>query len=308
MDNEQTIPNHYVQGFVANLSLVPQQTESRLVSCVTADLGYTGAGKMFNADDIGDDDDEQEVNTRAPDSPESFSEHQRRVGFFKAYQKGRFVDNLDVVRMLQDPTNTVMAGMMATKRRATDDRIIAAFNADVREGENGENTVAFPSSQIIAASNRDFLHDAEVVPGSGALPLTVGKLIKARTMLDASEVEGQSFFGATAHQLGNLLSSTPATSSDYNTIKALAGGETNSFMGFTFVRTERLKIVAANVRGCFAWKKTAMIYKERPIQNAWIKPRLDKSGRLYAYYEVERGAVRHYDKGVIQVNCAEDVF
>jgi len=58
-------------------------------------------------------------------------------------------------------------------------------------------------------------------------------------MLDKSELEGERYFAAGSDQLSNLLSSTAATSGDYNTIKALVNGETNSFMGFTFVRTER---------------------------------------------------------------------
>lgn len=307
MDNEATIPSHYVQGFISNLNLAPQQTDARLVGCVDADLSHTKPGKMFNADDIGADDDEVEVVTRAPDSPESFSEHKRRVGFFKSYQKGRFIDDLDVVRMMQDPTNTVMAGMMATKRRATDDRIIAGFFADAREGEEGGTTVTFPAGQIIAVDNRDYLHDAETVAASGDLPLTVGKLIKAKTMLDQSEIEGERYFAAGSVQLGNLLSSTAVTSADYNGIKALVNGETNSFMGFKFVRTERLP-VASSIRKCCAWVKPAMVYKERPIQNAWIDRRKDKSGRWYAYYEVERGSLRRYDTGVIQVLCTEVVF
>lgn len=304
MSNEST---QYVPGFIANLSMVPQQKEARLVNCVDADLSYTKEGKLFNADDIGSDDDEVEVVTRAPPSPESYADHQRRVGYFKSYGKGRFIENLDVVRMMQDPTNTIMAGMMATKRRATDDKIISGMFGAARSGETGENTVAYLSAQTILPDNRDFLHDAESVPGSGNLPLTVGKIIKSKVMLDQSELEGDRYFGCGSVQLGNLLSTTAVTSSDYNNIKALVNGETNTFMGFTFVRSERFP-VATNIRDCGAWIKPALQYKERPIVNASIQPRADRSNRLYAYYEVERGSLRRYDTGVIKVQCSEVVF
>lgn len=304
MSNEA---QHYVPGFVANLRLAPGQNEARFVNAVLSDLNHTTPGKLFNADDIGQDDEEVEVNGRAPPSPESFADHVRRVGSFKSYAKGRWIETLEKVRMLQDPTNTVMAGMMATKRRATDQAIINAFFAPAREGETGETTVNFPASQVIAADDRDFLHDAETVPGSGDLPLTVGKLIKAKVMLDKSEIEGQRFFGVSAHQLGNLLSSTPVTSQDYAQVKRLVDGQTNDLMGFTFIRSEKLNL-ASNIRDCVAWVKDAMLYKERPIENAWIDRRKDRSGRWYAYYEVERGAVRRYDQGVLKVQCSEIVF
>lgn len=305
MSNEA---NQYVPGFVANLQLTPQQLTSRLVGAVDADLSYTNPGKLFNADDIDQDDDEVAVEGRAPPSPESYANHLRRVGFLKSAAKGRFIESLDKVRMLTDPSNTVMAGMMATKWRASDDRIIAAFNEASNNGENGTTSVAFPAAQVIGVQDRGYIHDAEVLPASGDLPLTIGKLIGAKVKLDQSELEGERYIVVSAIQLGNLLSSTPATSGDYQSVKALANGETSAFMGFNFIRSERLPYAAANIRSCFAWVKPAIQYKERPIENARITQRADRSYRWYAYYEVERGALRRYDGGVVQINTSEIVF
>lgn len=302
-----SVEQHYVDGFIANLALAPQQKTARLVMCVDADLSYSKPGQMFNCDDIAGDDDEVDVVARAPVSPESFAEHVRRVGFFKSSAKGRFLENLDVARMLQDPASTVMQGMMATKQRATDDAIIAGLFAAARQGATGENSVAYDTTnQQIAADSRVFLHASEssVVAGSGDLPLTVGKLILAKNKLDKSELEGERYFACGSDQLSNLLSSTAATSGDYNTIKALVNGETNSFMGFTFVRTERMP-VAASIRACAAWVKPALQYRERPIVTARITQRADRSYRWYAYYEVERGSARRYDTGVVKVLCKE---
>lgn len=298
---------HYTPGFIANLQLAPGQNESRLVNGVLADLNHTTPGKLFNADDIGQDDDEEEIVGRAPPSPEGYARHVRRVGSFRSFGSGRFIETLEKVRMLEDPSNTIMASMMSKKKRGTDRSIIGAFFADAREGETGETTVAFPAGQTIAVDNRDFLHDDETVAGSGNLPLTVGKLIKARVMLDQSEIEGERYFACSAVQIGNLLSSTPATNRDYGEIAELASGRNNRALGFTFIRSELLP-VASNIRDCAAWVKPAMIYKERPIENAWIERRKDRSGRWYAYYEVERGACRRYDNGVIRVRCSEIVF
>ncbi|PZQ63357.1 MAG: hypothetical protein DI570_09195 [Phenylobacterium zucineum] len=296
----------YVPGFVSNLQLVPQQTDSRLYHAVMAEMGYTGAGTLFNADDVLDDEDEEDVEERAPPTPESFGEKRRRVGFFKASSKQRWIEDLDVARQMQDPTNTVMAGMMATKNRATDRRIIRAFTEPAREGQNGENSVNFPAANIIGVADRKFLHDAENVPASGNLPLTIGKIINAKVRLDKSEVKGPRFFGCTADQIGNLLASTPTTSKDYGKLEALNEGTIDKFMGFTFIRTELFPL-SGNIRTNVAWCKEAVNYKERPVKNARIGERADRSYRMQAYYEVERGAARRYDNGVVHVLCDESI-
>jgi hypothetical protein len=305
MSNEAT---QYVPGFMANLRLSPQQMEKRFIGAVDADLSHTAPGTLFNADDIGvANGNEVTVTGRAPPTPEGFADHKRRVGFFEAKANQRWIETLEKVRMLVDPTNPIMESMMAEKNRGSDDRIIQGLFENSRNGQNGETSTAFPAAQIIAVDNRDFIHDAEVLPGSGNLPLTVGKLIKAKIMLDQSELEGERYFACSSIQLGNLLSSTPVTSADYNTIGALAAGKTDDFMGFKFIRSERLT-VATNIRRCAAWVKPAIQYKERPITNAQLTQRADRSYRWQAYYEVERGCLRRYDEGVVQVLCTEVVF
>lgn len=307
MSNEA---EHYTPGFRSNLELMPQVKNSRLIQCVDADLSYTDVGKMFNADDI-DVDDPQDVVGRVPDSPEGFADHSRRVGFFRAFHDGRFIEDLEKVRMLQDPANKVMAGMTAKKWKKHDSLIISTFDGSSYNGENGTDVEAFPAAQIIAANDRNFLHDAETVAASGDLPLTVGKLIYTGVKLDEAEIDtddggngGQRFFAWSARQKGQLLSTTAATSADYAQVKALVSGQINEAFGFTFVRLETLP-KAAGIRRCFGWVRKAIHFKNRPIQNAWIDRRKDKSGRWYAYYETEHGALRRYDTGVVAVDCAE---
>lgn len=304
--------NNYTPGFSANLELLPQVKNSRLIQCVDADMAYTKEGKMFNADDV-DVGDPKDIEGRFPETPRGEADHYRRVGFLKGFHDARQIETLEKVRMLTDPANKIMAGMMAKKWKKHDLKIIEAFDGPSYNGENGTDIVAFPSSQIIAAANRDFLHAAEksVVAASGDLPLTVGKLIKSGVLLDEAEIDtddggtgGQRFFAWSARQKGELLASTAATSSDYAQVKALVSGQINEAFGFTFVRSELLP-KAAGIRRCFAFIKKAVVFKNRPIMNAKIDQRADLSYRWQAYYETEHGAMRHYDKGVVAVDCAE---
>lgn len=308
MSNEAA---HYVPGFKANLELMPQQQRSRLIQLVDADLGYTTEGKMFNADDI-DVDDPKDIESRFPATPLGEADHSRRVGFLKGFHDARGIETLDKVRMLSDPTNKIMSGMMAKKWKKHDLKIIETLDGPSFNGENGTDIVAFPSSQIIGASDRTFLHMAEKdgVAASGALPMTVGKIISAGVMLDEAEIDDddptaqERFIIWSARQRGALLANTAATSADYNTVKALAAGTINEAFGFRFVRSELLP-KASSVRRCYAFVRKAIHFKVRPITNPKLDQRADLSYRWQAYYECEHGGLRRYDKGVVAIDCAE---
>ena len=49
-----------------------------------------------------------------------------------------------------------------------------------------------------------------------------------------------------------MLGTTEVTSSDFNTVKALAQGDINTFLGFNFIVSNRLAI-ASNKRKCIAF-------------------------------------------------------
>lgn len=302
MATEDTIPSHYVQGFRANLNLLPQQMDNRLLGCVDTDLAYGEPGTSFNCDDIGASQ-PAPVTTRVPNSPEGFLEQVRRGGHFEAFADGKFIDNRDKARELSDPSNATMKSIMAGKARYMEDKIIDTLFGTTYSGQNLTTANTFPAGQIIAVDSRENLHDDESVAAAGNLGLTVGKLITANVMLDRSELDGERYFGWTSYEKAQLLASTPVTSGDYANVKALVEGKITEFMGFRFVRTERMP-VASGITKCGAWIKPAIQYKAREIITAKITQREDKSFRWYAYYETEHAGARHYDNGVVQVLCA----
>lgn len=305
MDANQ-ISSNDVAGFKANLSLSPQVTDVIYVNKVMSDLNAPKDGKLFNADDVGESD-PQDIVTIVPDSPEGLVDQTRRVGAYSGFHDGKFVkDQGAVANQLVDPSGEVIQAMRAGKHRKMDSAIRTGFFASAREGETGETTVAFPSAQVISAASRKFLHAAETtaLPGSGSLPLTIGKLILARSMLAKSNiVGGKRYIAVDSDDISGLLSTIPATSGDYATLKRLESGELDQFMGFTFVRDENLgsKSGDSTIRELPVWLDKAMIYKAREIVTATITIRGDKSMRPYAYYEMQHGVMRRYDKGVIKM-------
>jgi len=113
-----------------------------------------------------------------------------------------------------------------------------------------------------------------------------------------------------ALQLEALLGNTEATSSDFNTVKALVNGEINAFVGFTFKMIEDRAsfegglTVAANVRDCYAYHQTAIGYA------SGIDPRTEvnyipQKVSWLANGLLKAGAVVRNSNGVVKVQCNE---
>jgi hypothetical protein len=320
-----TAQSLYVPGFRANLNLLPQQSRSRLLECVDSDLAYDTPGQYFNADDVGTSD-PQLVTTRVPDSPSGFVDMYRRFGSFLPYADGRFIDNEDLVRQLEDPTSKVMQSMLAGLGRNRDAVIIGSGGVGGVMGtyqyQNSAGAYAQgPANANIIASNFAGSHEDEditkVEGGDGAYGLTIGKLIQTKINLDNSEIDEplpgdrptDYHFACTATQLGDLLRGVPATSSFYNDVKGLIAGTLSYFLGFHFHRLSanaQFNPLAKTsyTRKCLAWHRNAIIYRGRTIIPEEVVKRADKSFRWYAYYEFNHGCVRRYDGGVWEVDCS----
>lgn len=99
--------------------------------------------------------------------------------------------------------------------------------------------------------------------GGANTGLNIPKLLAAQKILDDRGVPGSDrFFVMSATGKQQLLTTTEATSSDYNTVKALVTGQIDTFIGFRFImietRTEGGLALAANVRTNFAYHKDAV--------------------------------------------------
>lgn len=323
-DNEQTVLSQYNQGFKANLNLSPQQTDTRLLSCVDGDLNYDVPGMMFNADDVLASDPE-DVTTRVPNTPDKFPGFTRRVGSFTPFQDAAWLDNVDKARELVDPTSKVMMSLSAGRWRKVDTNILGATgvnggllgNAGNKNDQTGTITyTALPAAQIVAASDVQFVHDAEVVPTDGSdYGMSVGKILHAGYLLDESELEGARYLALSSQQKADMLRSTPVTSRYYAEVLALQSDQLDSFLGFKIVRFQKARIPSfvsghgdgSPTRQCVAWIERALVYRGRPITDAMIWRRPDKSNTPQAFYKAEHGSVRHYDTAVVEIDCFEGV-
>jgi len=97
----------------------------------------------------------------------------------------------------------------------------------------------------------------------GGVSLTMAKIIAAQVALRGQNVQNSNLYAAVnAAGLGGLLNDEKATSSDYQTVKALVSGDVNSLAGFQFIilgdRTEGGLSVTANTVDSWFFQRDAV--------------------------------------------------
>ena len=160
--------------------------------------------------------------SRHADTPLIDTPHSRRMVTMSDFQYADLIDDQDRVRLLIDPTSTYGRAAAAAMGRAMDDEIISAALGTALTGKDGSTSTALPSGQKIAVASAG---------------LTIAKLVSAKEILDAASVDPSipRHIVVSPKQISDLLNNTTVTSSDFNTVKALAQGEINTFVGFNFI-------------------------------------------------------------------------
>jgi hypothetical protein len=148
---------------------------------------------------------------------------------------------------------------------------------------------------------------ATTVGGAGT-NLNLDKLIEAKKLMDAGNVpmEGRHIL-IHANNLSGLLGETEVTSSDYNSVKALVGGEINTFLGFNFhVIGDRDEggLPKPSTRTCYAWHQQAVGMAEGMGVRTEINYIPEKTSHLVASM-FSAGAVGIDAGGIVEISCTE---
>lgn len=294
------ITENFVNQYEANFYTLAQQMVARFESYVDVVSGIVGQSKSVER--VGKTE-AYDITTRHGDTQYVNSPHSRR--WIDLQDKGwaDLVDELDEIRLLVDPTSAYPRMGMAALNRAKDDVIYAAVRGSAR---TNSGTTALPAGQKIA---------------EGGTGLTLAKLLAAKELMDSAEIEDDATAGATGQgsttqgaaarvlvcsskQLTNLYGTTEIKSVDYNSVKALAEGAINTFLGFKFIRSERLA-KSSTTRFAAAWaKKAVRLGIGKDIVTSLDKlPTKNMSVQVYARMAI--GAVRVEDEGVVEIGCFE---
>jgi hypothetical protein len=282
------ITTAFVEQYAANLLHLSQQKGSRLRAAVRLEQV---SGRNAYIDRIGQAAARKRT-SRHGDTPQLDTPHSRRRVTLADYDWADLIDDLDKVRLLVDPASAYSQAGAWAMGRAMDDEIIAAFTGTAYAGVDGTSSVALPAGQKVAAS---------------ASGLTVAKLLSAKEILDGNDVDESiaRYVAVTSKQVSDLLNTTEVKSSDYNTVKALAQGELDTFLGFKFLRTERLGLDGSSNRRVVAWAQDGMALAIGKEPTARIDERADKNYATQVYYSMAIGATRLEEEKVVEIACVE---
>ena len=286
------ITTSFVEQYSSNVAMLSQQMGSKLRSSVDVET-VTGKNAFFDQVGVTA---AQLRTSRHGDTPQIDTPHSRRRLSLADYEWADLVDDVDKVRMLVDPTSSYARAAAAAMNRAMDDVIITAFNASASTGVAGGDSTALPSTQKTATSDQS----------DG---LTITKLLAAKKILDNNDVDPslRRYIVCGPQQISDLLGTTQVTSSDYNSVRALATGAVNSFLGFEFIMSTRLNMDSSYTtdRLVFAYTEDALKLGIGKDISAKISERADKSYSTQVYYAMSLGAVRMEEKKVVQIPCHE---
>ncbi len=280
----------FVQQYVAQVERLSQQKGSRLMSAVRT-RQYTGkAAKAV-----------EQIGIVAPvrrtvrhaDTPIISTPHDARWVFPEDYEWADFIDKQDDLRMLVDLQEPYSSNGADGLNRAIDDEIIGAFYGTSKTGENGTTNTSFTAGNQIA---------------SGSTGLSITKLRTAKKLLMAAEAfdpSDDAFVVLSAEQIDDLLNETQAISIDYNAVRPLVEGGITSFMGFTFIHSERLPVDGSSDRRVMCFLRSGMHLGRWGGFSARVDDRADKSYARQVYNAVTIGSTRIEESKCVEIKCTE---
>jgi hypothetical protein len=288
----------FVRQFEDNLNMLAQQKGSKILPHVNV---MRTKSKIHYFERLGSGE-ASEIFDFHGDTPEPNNlEHSRRGALLRSFDAAEMIDRTADVRMLINPENQYALSLVYGLGRKADDVILGALygSANSYDSSEASSTVALGSGQII---------DEDYITANS--DLTVDKLREARRILLANDVDLDAetpilLLDAQAEM--SLLDSTEVTSSDYNTVKALVNGQVDTFMGFKFVRCQRLANAMHKTSESFVraivFVPSALGVVQGDAITTKISERADKrySNQIYAYMDI--GAVRVEESKVVSIEC-----
>lgn len=287
----------FAQAYSQNIMQLAQQKYSKLMSLVY--MKPNVKGKTFFQDQIG----KWSMQTkggRNVQTPNNDPNLARRMGTLVDYHDNRMLDRGDELRTISDPRSAYTIAGAASLGRQIDTVIANRILATANTGETGSGTITLGTTAITAHVN-----PTGGVTGTPAT-LTFARVRAAKRAFDLEDVEMEDrFFVVSPQAMDQLLNTTQATSSDYNTVKALVRGELDTWMGFKWIMSTSLSS-SGTVTSCFAMQRYALCLAlgSEPLVRTDQRPDLSYSWQVY--YELNIGAVRLEEARVVQMDVTAE--
>lgn len=321
------ITQAFVQQYRDNVIHLAQQKGSRLRSTIKTTPDIVGANYYFER--IGATGVQVKQSRHSP-TPLISTPHSRRRVSMVTYQWGDLVDNDDKLKILINPESEYVIAARNAFGRNMDDVIIMAALGPSFSGTDGQTQVTFPSTggplgtgQYVAdlILPNDLTIDAGTDDGGSLSPQ---RLRQIKYLFDVQDVDPdeERYAVVSAKAISNMLSHVQVTSADYNTVKALAEGAIDTYMGFKFIMSNRLPIVGtpsqmgitypaiasvADVgdRLCLFYTRSGLGLAMQEEVKTEIAKRADMSFSTQVYMEMVMGATRVEEARVVVAPVVE---
>ncbi|KKK95310.1 hypothetical protein LCGC14_2674110 [marine sediment metagenome] len=258
-----------------------------------------------------------EKQSRFEDIPIEDVTHNRRWIAPKWFRKGIFVDKEDDIALHTDPTSDYIQALAKGVIRRENITITDSFFNNVDGGKNpGTDTYVLEDALYITATSaagRTLAHDvlSNFLSGGTSTGLTIEKLILARQALEElyNDPDDMFFIALAPKQMSDLLREAETQSIDTAIIRSLVAGVVNEYMGFRFIKTNRIVIGSSNdvdgdtnVFELPTWTKEGMLFArhESPIFNVDWLPR-PQIWQISA--RVGMAAIRMDEDKIIKIEC-----
>lgn len=282
-----------VEQYAGNVAHLSQQKGSRLRNTVRVE---TVVGKNAFFEQIGSSSARQRT-SRHSDTPRMDTPHARRRVSMLDYDWADLIDDEDRVRLLIDPTGPYAQAAAFAMGRAMDDAVIDAADGTAFTGVAGGTSTSYDANMTV---------DVQVgITPAADTGLNIGKLRAAKQNLDANDVDADiaRYCIINAKQLQNLLAETEITSSDYNVVKALVQGEVDTFMGFSFIRTQRIEVDGNADHKVLYYAQDGLLLGIAAQPTIKISERADKNHATQVFASMSIGATRMEEEKVGYIEC-----
>lgn len=292
-----TQSNVYAQAYAANIMQLAQEKYAKLLPLVY--IKPNVKGKNFFQDQIG----KWSMQTkggRNVQTPNNDPNLARRMGTMIDYHDNRMLDRGDELRMISDPRSAYTIAAAASLGRQIDTVIANKILATAYYGESGSSSITLGTTSIAAHVN-----PTGTTTGTPAT-LTFARVRNVKRIFDLEAVESEDrFFVVGPSALDHLLNSQQATSSDYNSVRALVRGEIDTWMGFKWIMSTNLSS-SGTLTSCFAMQRYGLCLSMGSEPLVRTDERSDLSYSWQVYYELNIGAVRLEEARVIQVDVTNE--
>lgn len=291
---------NFTELYRNRIDMLVRQRGSRFRQFVTVDDAVVGKRKFTEQVGAGV---AVKKTTRHGDTPLTETPHARRAYDLSTYEYADLIDWDDRQKLLIALEGAYAEAASDAMGHAMDDQIVAAATGDSLTGESGGTTTTLVSyaggNHVVLVGDTDFSNGANV-------NMTVAKARRThRVLMEAdNDMDARKFFAISPVGVQALLNDPEVTSADYNIVKPLASGELVTWMGFTWIPSNRLAL-SGNVRTCFAWVDGGIELGIGVDRNIRVTERPDKSHATQVYAGMVIGSTRLQEAKVVSVAIDE---